>query len=363
VKVLIIDNLFQPNLKNKLANGAQKFTRNQKNLLSKEYDTYYITAAGSDLQYKNQFILENFFDISLPRNEKIDQTKRTSQEIIKIINQVQPDIVLDSSCKHLVTCWNHYPVGIVFEHYHKSSMILDKTVTDKFNKKSIFWCGVSKHQAKAFNNYFHDTICIHYIDELPDEIKPAKPYGVFVGRWDAGKYPHVALKNYLKSGCNYPIECFIKYGGTEIANDQFNKLVNSGLMNFHIDAPRETILNGISEASFGLGMGNESTGIVSLEYATRGIPYIVPGNKSVAEAEHLPPEALFLCDRSIEESMPSQIKKHVDYCISLPYDYRVHLSKTVINTYNASRFIDDHKRIIKQASEKFNNGSLECFMI
>lgn len=359
MKILVIDNLFQPSKAGVIANGAQKFTRNQVNLLGTVADVYYVTAAGSDMQFSKQFILKEFFDLSLDKPSKIAQTKRIQQEISTILKQVKPDVVLDSSCKHLSTIWSEYSTGIIFEHYHKASMPLAPEIVDKFEKKKAYWVGVSKWQAKSFNNYFHNTISIHYIDEVPSQIKPAGEYGIFVGRWDAGKAPHVALKNYLKSGSSYPIKCFIKFGGQEIPAKELENLQKEPLLTFYIDAPRQQILDAMAEARFGLGMGNESTGIVCLEYATFGVPYIVPGNKQVAEMEHIPHEALYLADRSKLEPMPEQIAKHVADACSWSFADREALSKKVLDTYNTQHFIDEHMRIIKAAQAKYPKGFLD----
>jgi hypothetical protein len=359
MKILIIDNLYQPSKAGVIANGAQKFTRNQMTLLSEVAETFYITAKGSDKQYANQFILDGWFDLSLDtKTDKVKQTKRVAEEIVKIIKQVQPDVVLDSSCKHMSSIWQDYPTGVIFEHYHKSSAPLGPDTPDKFENKKAYWVGVSKWQAKHFNNYFHDTISIHYIDEVPSEIKPAAEYGIFVGRWDGGKSPHVALKNYLKSGSTYPVKCFIKFGGQEIPAKELENLQKSPLLEFFIDAPRQQILDAMAEARFGLGMGNESTGIVCLEYATFGVPYIVPGNKVVAEMEHIPPYALFLADRSLDTPMPEQIAKHVAEVCTWTYADRAGLSRQVLDTYNKEHFINEHLRIIRQAQEKYPKGFL-----
>lgn len=362
MKILIIDNLFSPNLKGKVGNGAQKFSKNQMELLSTVHDTYYITAVGSDKQYDNQYILDGFFDISDEENKR-KQTRGVLEEIKKIIIQLDPDVVLDNSCKHMSSIWENYKVGIIFEHYHKPSSIISKDRgNSKFSKKGVYWCGVSKWQAKKFLDNFDDTICIHYINEPPSVIKEAKPYGIFVGRWDAGKYPQVALKNYLKSGANYPVECFIKFGGTEIPAKELENLQKSPLFKFYIDAPRQQILDSMSEAMFGLGMGNESTGIVCLEYVTHGVPYIVPGNKTVAESEHIPAETLYFCDRFLDTPMPEQIRNYVDLSSKLSYTDRVRFSETVVNKYTAEHFIKENMRIIHQAVSNSRNN-LECFMM
>ncbi len=360
MKILVIDNLFAPNLEKKISNGAQKFSRNQFNLLN---NTYYITAKGSDQQHPSQFVLDNYFDLSLEdKKDKVKQTKMVSAEIQNIIARVNPDVVLDNSCKHLSSAWDSYKNGIVFEHYHKPSMILTPDIKTKFEKKNVYWCGVSKFQANKFNNYFHDTINIHYIDEYPSKVEEAQPYGVFVGRWDAGKSPHVALKNYLKSGCKYKVKCYIKIAGKKIPEKELEALQNSDLFEFHIDAPREEILEAMAGAMFGLGMGNESTGIVGLEYATFGVPYIVPGNKTIAEMEHLPPEAIMFCDRNKDQSLPDQIKQYVDHASIISYNDRCNLSKSVIEKYNKERFVAEHMRIIEAAKKHYAKDNLECFM-
>lgn len=355
MKILIIDNLFHSNNFGKIANGAQKFARNQMNLLSDIAETFYITAQGSDRQYQNQFILDSVFDLELSRKNKVVQTKKIAKDISEIIHLVNPDVVLDNSCKHMSGIWINYPTGIVFEHYHRPSMPLGTGITSVFDKKKVYWCGVSKFQAKKFNNYFHDTICIHYVgDEIPSEIKPFKDYGIFIGRWDKGKAPHVFLKNYLKSNPKYLVKCFLNFGGVKIDDKELNYLQQYPIFEFHFDASREEILSTLSEAKFGLGMGNESTGIVSLEYATHGVPYIVPGRTFVAENEHLPEEAIYLCDRALSVGIPEQISQAVQKCEEWTHQQRKDLSSKIITTFNKQHFIDEHIRIIENARGKIN---------
>lgn len=362
-KILIIDNLFDPNIRGVVTNGAQKFTRNQFNLLNRIADTYYITAGGSQYQYANQIVLSERFDVNITEKwDKIEQTKRIAKEVSNIVDKINPDVVLDSACKHMSSAWGSYPAGVIFEHYYAPSMPLSDDSKDKFEKKGVMWCGVSKWQSKNFRQMFDDTINIHYIDEIPDRILGHDNYGIFVGRWDGGKKPHVALKNYAKSGATVPVKCFIKIGGLEIPEKELQKLQDNPLFEFHIDAPREKILETMSRAAFGLGSGNESTGIVCLEYATRGVPYIVPGRGVVAEMEHLPADALHLVDRDSDMTMPEQVAKHVDFCMKLGYDYRRDLSDRVITMYNADHFVREHERVINRAKNEFAKGTLNAFI-
>lgn len=352
-RILIIDNLYSANRKGNIANGAQKFARNQFHLLSEEFDTYFVTAAGSDPQWSNQYILKEFFDLTLTTREKVDQTKRIGEEIRQIVTKGDFDFVLDNSCKHMSSVWDAYPIGIIFEHYHAPSMPLNNKVREKFDRKQVSWVGVSKWQAeKRFRNMFDDTICIHYINERPDEVKPAQDYGVFCGRWDGGKYPHVALKNYLKSGVNMPLKCFIKFGGLPIPEKELDTLMKSDLLEFHIDAPREQILEAMSGAAFGLGMGNESTGIVSLEYASFGVPYIVPGAGKVPESEHMPEGSLFLADRNLDLRMPDQVRLHVNEALTWTFDQRKKLSETVLEKYDRDHFIQRHIALLVRAAAR-----------
>ena len=360
MKIVVIDNLYAPNKRGSIANGAQKYTRSQVDALSHSHEVVYLTALGSDIQYDNQIVLKEFFDLSLPdKTTKRAQTKRISQEIAEIVRKENPDIVLDSSCKHMSSIWLTYPAGsVIFEHYHRSSSPLSPDSRLSFEKKEVYWCGVSNVQAKNFNHYFHDTVNIHIIENAPTTIKEPEDYGVFVGRWDGGKSPHVTLKNYLKSGVNKPLHCFIKFGGKEINPKELENLRKSEYLTFHIDAPREEIFESMSRAKFGLGMGNESTGIVCLEYAMFGVPYIVPGNKVVAESEHLPPEGLFLCDRSLDTPVYEQMKAHIETVCDWSMDQRKEYAKTVKNKYTVSNFYENQMRIIRQSMEMFPRGLL-----
>ncbi len=358
MKIIVIDNLFQPNVAGKIANGAQKYTRNQVALLSQVAEVYYITAAGSDIQFPNQFVLDGFFDLTIEaKADKVKHTKKIAEEIRKIILQVNPDVILDSCCKHLSALWNDYPPGsVVFEHYHRASAPLGADTRKKFESKKIYWVGVSKFQAKNFNNYFDDTISIHYDDNYPTEPLPSEPYGMFLARWDAGKAPHISLKNYVKSGLTIPIKCYIKYGGTDIPPKVLEELQKSPLLTFEIDAPRERILDVMSKASFTLASGNEGSSVVAFEFASRGVPYIVTKTGPVGEQEYLPDYAAYLAPT--QEDLAAGVNKYMNWT----FEDRKKLFDYIVNTFDDQHFIDEHMRVINDAQAKYPKGFLECLM-
>lgn len=361
MKLVVIDNLFVPSKAGLIGNGAQKFTRNQVNLLSKEHEVFYITAAGSDNQFNNQHILSEHFDLSLAtKQERAAQTRRISTEIEKLVKRINPDAVLDSAGRHMSSIWGSYPTGIIFEHYYKSSAPLGDDIVSKFEKKKAYWVGVSKWQQSQFRNFLHDTINIHYIDNPPAQVKPAAGYGIFVSRWDGGKNPHVALKNYVKSGTKVPLKCFIKMAGEAINPKELEALQKNPLLTFYIDAPRQDILDAMSEAMFCYGAGNESTGIVSLECATFGVPYIVTAKdaSNLAEREHMPDKYMIVNERSSEVPVPEQIKNAIDFYSKLGYNNRVELSNMVCNRFTAEHFVKEHMRIIEAAKSKYAGSTL-----
>lgn len=362
MKILVIDNLFVPSKAGKIGNGAQKFTRNQVSILGDlGNDVYYITAAGSDYQFTNQFILKEHFDLTIPdKKDRAAQTKRIANEIENLCKRIKPDIVLDSAGRHMSSIWSHYGNGIIFEHYYKSSAPLGEDGIKKFESKNVIWCGVSKFQKKAFRDLFHETINIHVIDRGDIQIQPHNNYGIFVSRWDGGKNPHVALRNYVKSETNIPLKCFIKFEGEGIKNEVLEELKKSPLLEFHIDAPRDEIVDAMSKAAFCYGAGNESTGIVSLECATFGVPYIVTAkNKEhLAEREHMPDKYMFVNERSNEEvPVPEQLKKNIDFCMKLEYNSRIELSNIICNKFTPTNFAEEHYRVIDVAKNLYKAGN------
>ena len=360
MKIIVIDNLFVPNKLGKIGNGAQKFTRNQVKYLGEENDVYYITAAGSDYQFANQQVLKEHFDLSLAtKPERAAQTKRIAHEIENLCKRIKPDVVLDSAGRHMSSIWSHYTNGIIFEHYYKSSAPLNDDVIQKFESKKVLWCGVSQYQKRQFRNLFHETINIQLIDQAPAEVKPHEGYGIFVSRWDGGKNPHVALKNYVKSGTNVLLKCFIKFEGEAIKPEVLEELKKSPLLEFHIDAPRDEILDAMSKAAFCYGAGNESTGIVSLECATFGVPYIVTAKDSsnLAEREHMPDKYMFVNERSSETPVPEQLKKHIDFCLEIGYNNRMDLSNIICNRFTPKHFVGEHYRVINAAKEMYKAGN------
>jgi glycosyltransferase involved in cell wall biosynthesis len=364
MRILVIDNLFVPSKAGVIGNGAQKFTRNQVSLLSRENEVHYITAAGSDIQFPHQHVLKEHFDLSLSTKvERAAQTRRIGIEIETLCKRIKPDAVLDSAGRHMSSIWGHYTNGVIFEHYYKSSSPLGDEVLEKFTKKRVLWCGVSKWQQAQFRNFLQETINIHYIDNPPTEIKPAGDYGIFVSRWDAGKNPHVALKNYVKSGTTVPLKCFIKHEGEGINPKELENLKKEPLLSFHIDAPRSEILDAMAEAAFCFGAGNESTGIVSLECATYGVPYIVTARdpSHLAESEHMPDKYMRVNDRSSPVSVPEQIKNNIDFFMELGYNSRIELSKAVCERFTAEHFINEHYRVIDAVKNKYQTGDLNEF--
>lgn len=351
MRVLILDHLHLPSLVGKVANGVQKFTKNQVSLLSDIAECFYVTGSGSDVQFENQIVLETPNGRIQSSAEYEHRSTLLRRELSSIVSALRPDVVLDSSGRRLITPSENCGAVVVFEHYHTPSRRFLASDYDSFHQQA-YWVGVSRWQREQFGNLFDDTICIHFVDECPSEVKPAKEYGIFVGSWDGGKYPHIALRYYLGSGLGVPVKCFIRFGGKSIPPRELDFLSNSPLFEFHFDAPRSDIFQSMAEAAFGLGMGNESTGIVSLEYASFGVPYIVPGNKKVAELEHLPDWAVHICDKSSDVPMEEQYRRNVNSAMQWSLSDRKRLSDSVISKFNRKHFIDEHMRIILGAQEK-----------
>lgn len=354
-KVLIIDNVFAPSKKDRIINGVQKFTKAQREVLSEYYDVHYITMRGSDLQYPNQYILRHVQDVNLDNNRKRAITKAIADEIKMLIHVIEPDIVLDNSCKHFTTNFPFYKTGIVFEHYHKPSMPLTDAVKQRFVKNKIFWCGVSNWQNKQFRNFFDGVTSVHMLEE-EQFVTQSDGYGMFVGRWDRGKKPHVMLNRYSRMIDDIPLHVFTTFKNCYLTEDDL-KIVNILKKNkkfiFHVDAPRSELESYMQRASFILGSGNESTGIVSMEGASFGVPYIVPGSNSVAEQEHMHPEAIYLLDRTSGDSMNEQLLAAVHCFANYSLEHRKQIAKDAYLRYNKSQFLLKQLRLIKKAKELY----------
>ena len=102
--------------------------------------------------------------------------------------------------------------------------------------------------------------------------------------------------------------------------DIIDKLSECKNITFHFDAPRKKILKYLQEATFVLGGGKESTGIVSMEGASYGVPYIVRGSGSVAEQEHMSPfsmEFLDIRNKKIPQQLINAIEKFKKYTLEI----------------------------------------------
>lgn len=354
--IVIIDNLYSPNIPGKIANGVQKFTRAQFEILQESgRRVHYICAAGSVKGYEDQTILKTALSpLEAPTAEKREVTQRLQKELAEVLRGLSPEVVLDSSCKMFRRVWPLYPTGLIFEHYHRPAFPLGEGTRKPFERHRVSWVGVSNWQKSRFRDLFDDVSSVHYLEDLsPPKEAAQPPYGVFIGRWDAGKRPDTALLNYIRSEANIPIKAFIVRGGAKIDPKIEERIFNDDLMTFREDAPREEIFDAVSQASFGLGMGNESTGIVSLEYGAFGVPYIVPGRGEVAEAEHLPARALHLADRSLEDSIPTQIFKHIQACLGWSWEERESLAQECRDSYNRQNFLKGQEMVISRAKERY----------
>lgn len=347
MKIVIIDNLYAPNKVGKVGNGVQKFSKMQRDFLSRVGDDeiWYITAKDSDVQYEKQIVLDTIYGI----NDRAS-TKEVIEDLSVHLQRLKPDVVLDNSCKHMSSLWKHYGTGVIFEHYYHPFAPINASTKEKFEKNRAYWVGVSHYQNRKFNYAFHDVIDEHCIVETPNEILNHKGHGVFIRRWDSGKRPHVALRYYLKTGLQYPIDCYIKFGGKDENPEILKELMQSPLLRFHIDAPREEIFKSISTAAFGLGMAPEAAGIVGIECASHGVPYIVHGHSPTAEMEHIPPEGILFCDMSNKEKhFLDQLKDGIEKIMQIPYEQRYKLSVDLCTKYTVGRFIADNQRIINKA--------------
>jgi len=353
-KILIIDNVFAPSKKDRILNGVQKFSKAQREVLSEDFEVHYVTSKSSDLQFENQYILENIQNVNLPTEKKRKITKSITNELANIINDVEPYIVLDNSCKHLSSLYPNYNIGIVFEHYHSPSMPLAQGVKDKFTKNQIFWCGVSQWQHRRWNNIFDGTTSVHMLEEEETPV-PSDGFGMFVGRWDSGKKPHVMISRYARYVKDYPLHIFTNFKNCyleEADRKVVNSLMDCDNLIFHINVPRDEMLSYMKRASFLLGSGNESTGIVSLEGASYGVPYIVPGTDTVAEQEHMHEDAMLLLNRSDGE-LGEQLIQAVEKFKNYTFEQRKFIAKDAYMRYNRKEFLKRQLRLIKQAKDLY----------
>lgn len=351
-KVLIIDNVFAPSFKDKIVNGVQKFTKAQRDVLSDDFEVHYITASGSDMQFENQYILSTVQDVKYDLKKKLKSTTDIKTEISNILTQVEPNFVLDNSCKHMTTLYQHYKVGVVFEHYHRSSNPLNTASKEPFDVNGVYWCGVSNWQNGQFRNLFDGVTSVHLVDH--SDVIPHENYGIFIGRWDRGKTPHIIMKKFAKNVRDTKLHIFttINYGfSTDKDKQIIDRLSKNPNIIFHIDAPRQKTMEYLKKAAFVLGGGKESTGIVSMEGASFGVPYIVRGSKSVAEQEHMPDYGMTLLDigkGKIDEQLITAIKKYKSYTI----DDRLKLANHVYSKYNRDMFKRRQLQLLLRAKNK-----------
>ena len=353
-KILLIDNVFAPSKKDRIINGVQKFTKAQREVLSDFYEVHYITMKGSDLQFENQYILKNIQDVNLSNLEKRKITDKMTQEIYDHINMIDPDIVLDNSCKHFTRLFPHYRLGIVFEHYYRPSMPLTPKVKARFTKHKVFWAGVSRWQNEQFRNYFDGVASVQMLEQQ-QTAHPSEGYGMFVGRWDVGKKPHVMIKRYAKYVKNIPLHVFTTFKNCYLSDEDLQtvaKLKTNPNITFHIDKPRLELEQFMKKAAFIIGSGNESTGLVSMEGASFGVPYIVPGTNFVAEQEHMNPDAIRLLDRS-HGNLGPQLADAVNELMQYSFDKRKLIAKDAYLRYNKSQFLLKQLRLIKQAKDMY----------
>ena len=353
--ILLIDNVFAPSKKDRILNGVQKFSKAQREVLSEYYDIYYVTMKGSDLQYKNQIILDQIHDVNLPVKEKRILTKTIAKEIARLIDIIKPSIILDNSCKHFTSIYKHYKNGVVFDHYYRPSMPLTQEVRNRFIKNKVYWCGVSNWQNEQFGFMFDGVSSVHLV-EKEEQVAEAKPYGMFVGRWDSGKKPHIMLNMHAKNVPDVTLHifttlkhCYIKDQDLKHIED----LKKHKNIQFHFDAPREEILNYMREAQFILGSGKESTGIVSMEGASFGVPYIVLGSNAVAEQEHMHPFSMTLIDRKDTALVKEQYKQAIQKYKTYTLEDRKRIAKYAFVKYNRTQFLIRQLRLINDVKAKY----------
>lgn len=351
--ILIIDNVFAPSKKDRIINGVQKFSKAQREVLSDLFEVHYVTMKGSDIQYPNQYVLKNIQNVNASNNDKRTITKKICNEIINIINDIEPEYVLDNSCKHMSSLFKHYKRGVVFEHYYRPSMPLSEKTKNKFDKRKVFWCGVSQWQNAQFRNYFDGVTSVHLISK-EEKVVESDNYGIFIGRWDGGKRPHVMIKRYLRN-INFPIHIFTTTKNCVLTDDDkthLRDIEKNKLVTMHYDAPREVLEHALQRATFVLGSGNESTGIVSLEGASYGVPYIVAGRNSVAEQEHMAPFAIQLLDRSKKE-ISNQLVTAVELFKQYKLEHRQKIAKDAYVRYNRSMFLQRQLELLAKAKRKY----------
>jgi hypothetical protein len=355
-KILLIDNVFAPSKKDRILNGVQKFSKAQRDVLSEYYDVYYLTMKGSDIQFQNQIILDCIHDVNLPVKDKRKLTKKISDAIVKVIKEVQPNIVMDNSCKHLTSIYKHYKNGVVFDHYHRPSMPLTPEIKSRFDRRKVYWCGVSKWQHERFGGLFDGTTSVHLVEKEELPVEP-KPYAVFVGRWDSGKKPQVMMRMHGKHAPkDFILHVFTTLKHCYIKKEDENNIAalkKYKNIKFHFDAPREEIMKCMREATYILGSGKESTGIVSMEGATFGVPYIVLGSDYVPEQEHMHPFSMALLDRNLDIPTSEQYKAAIERFQKYTLEDRKKIAKYAFVRYNRKQFLINQLRLINDVKAKY----------
>lgn len=294
MNILIIDDHYSTQYKNKYESGVHKVSRSLAQILSAIHNVTFYTYGGGDhitdesFKHVQSSLLPAYY---YEEGEKPKNYNQISyEEIEQLIEANNFDLIISNAYRnaYILKKQKDWKVpNFVIVHGNAIGGLMDINLAKLYHDVNAIavsqYCYDHWHTrfAKAkpeFMPVLAGYFCFQYEKEQPT-ILPASDYVQIIGRCDGLKKPHIGIEATLltKNNCKAFLtrqEFYDK--GNEYYNKRIAKFGDNERVELNFSRPYNEVMESLRSARFLISTWtDESSGIVALEAAIRGIPVIL----------------------------------------------------------------------------------------
>jgi folate-dependent phosphoribosylglycinamide formyltransferase PurN len=276
MKLLILDQNKQPQMKNSFLGGIERFSRVQVRLLSKHHEVAFGTHADSEE------LEEGYRQLFLSSEKKI-----FSQEIEREISENRPDIIF---CHHhspsFLSELKGYGIPVVYFCHvlWGTAGIIGlsrwETILRAIESPDIFLAAVSNTQREYYCNWrksedVFDFTLSNYIFSDPSFVPDSNGKGIIIARMDPAKRIESGLKYFKKHGI--PVQLFTSEAIQEYKEyeEKILKLTSEMNVEVFVNRPYSEVMTALGQSKYNfVSHPLESGSLVGFEAMERGVPSI-----------------------------------------------------------------------------------------
>ncbi len=389
LKIAVFDGMAQAQRKNSFVGGMEVVSRSQARYLSDSgHEVVYVVTQDSDknLMWEGFPVVYTNQPAKDPLRRQgistLNYNKNFFNDVLRILDKIQPDVAIFQRI---------YPFGakgrveslpcpsMFFEHslpeYLGQNMIKFPEVADRIHDNGHILVCVSEYARNRYNEkvkreIIYDSCSIQVVKDNPTEIFPHENYGLVISRWCPLKNPSKAFEMFADKDNGLGLKVFTSQLDTKLEyGDKFPKYASMnfpGSVDISLDTEHNVIMENAKKATFHITTClHESSGIVSLEAATYGVPNIAFCSKgSHATENHIMKGHNFLVNISEYKGVKKQKDRFWDIVRNIDYslEKRKELAEYTQREFSPERFAQRHEVLLgKISGNVIKKGGLEDF--